>query len=178
MIAEDKLTPGRRLWIGAFAMAMAALGFAGGRILLRPSRSVVQPVRFNHRLHVDDVGLDCVTCHPYAETGKHSGLPTAAACLDCHEGGVTDSPEEQRLLELAAAGSTDLFRKLFRLPDHVYYSHREHVGLAGIECETCHGAIAGTTAPPATPLVTITMNTCVSCHVERGARTDCTPCHH
>lgn len=176
-MTDEKLTPIRRLWIGAFALVMAALGFVGGRMLLRPSGAVTQPVAFNHRLHVEDAGIECSYCHLYVEEGQHSGLPAVEVCMECHEGGVTESPEEQKLLALAAAGSSQVFRKLFRLPDHVYYSHRQHVGIAGLECEVCHGQIAQTTAPPETPLVRIDMGTCVGCHADQGARTDCTPCH-
>jgi len=176
-VTDDKLTPTRRLWIGAFAVAMGGIGFWGGRTLLGPSRAVRQPIQFNHRLHVEEVGLECTTCHLYVEVGAHSGLPAVEVCMQCHEGGLTESPEEAKLLALAASGSTQVFRKLFRLPDHVYYSHRQHVGIVGLKCETCHGGIARTTVPPQTPLVHIDMQVCVGCHAEQGARTDCTPCH-
>lgn len=177
MAVEESLSPIRRLWIGAFTVAMAGVGFVAGRVLLHPAESVLQPVAFNHRLHVDDVGLECLDCHEYYETGAHSGLPAAETCLGCHEGGVTESPEERKLLEMVARGEEIRFRKLFRLPDHVYYSHRMHVTVAGLECVECHGDVAKTTTPPLLPLVRITMDRCMDCHAERKVRTDCTDCH-
>jgi hypothetical protein len=177
MAAVEKLAPGRRLLIGVVTLLMSAVGFAAGRILLRPAGAVRQPVEFNHRLHVKEVELECNTCHLYYETSLHSGLPDLELCMECHEEALTESPEEQRLLELANGDIEVPFKKLFRMPDHVYYSHREHVALADIECEICHGDIADSTVPPATALVNITMDTCVNCHAERGVMTDCTHCH-
>jgi len=177
VVADDKLTPARRLFIGAFTVAMTAVGFAAGRFLLRPSEAVAQPIEFNHRLHVEEVGVECSTCHEYYETAQHSGLPTLETCLTCHEEPMTDSAEEQKLVELAQNDPRPEFQKLFRMPDHVYYSHREHVAIAGLACETCHGAVAATTSPPPTALVRITMDTCVGCHEKDGVNTDCTPCH-
>jgi hypothetical protein len=175
--AAERLTPTRRLVIGAFTLIMAGAGFAAGRTAFRPAGNVTQPIQFNHQKHVKDVGMECLACHEYYATREHSGLPALATCLGCHEGGVTDSPEEKRLLELAERDPQPSFRKLFRLPDHAYYSHRRHVAVAGLKCETCHGAIADTTAPPSRPLVRITMDTCVGCHAEQSVKTDCTDCH-
>lgn len=176
-MVDEKLSPARRLMIAAVAMAMASAGFAAGRILLRPNRSVDQPVEFNHKLHVEEVELECSTCHEYFASGEHSGLPTLETCMQCHEEALTETSEEQKLLRLADEGGRAEFRKLFRMPDHVFYSHRQHVTAAGLECATCHGDIEGTTAPPRTPLVRITMDTCVNCHAERAVNTDCTHCH-
>jgi hypothetical protein len=175
--AEERLSPTRRLLIGFFTVAMGAVGFVAGRLLLLPSGNVRQPVEFNHLIHSQDVGLECVDCHKYFGTRQHSGLPTLQDCLECHEGGMTESSEEQKLLALAERFPGTSFRKLFTMPDHVYYSHREHVTVAGLECETCHGDIAATTAPPPTALVRITMDTCVDCHAGEGVQTDCTHCH-
>ena len=177
MEAEEKLNPARRLFIGIFVLAMAATGFAAGRILLRPNNTVRQPIQFNHRKHVEEAELECVGCHQYYPTGQHSGLPAFSDCLICHDPPITDSPEEKKLLDLAKGNSGAGFRKLFRLPNHVYYSHREHVTIAGLECKICHGEIAATTVPPPTPLVRITMDTCVNCHAKRGVNNDCTRCH-
>ena len=177
MVAEEKLSPIRRLSIGAVVVVMAAAGFAAGRTAFRPVENVSQPIHFNHRKHVQDAGIECSTCHEYYETGEHSGLPELATCLGCHDGTTTGSAEEKKLVALAGMNPPPRFRKLFRLPDHVYYSHRRHVMAAGLKCEQCHGEIAATTAPPSRPLVRITMDTCVACHARQGVQTDCTPCH-
>lgn len=177
MSADERLDPKRRLAIGVFALTMATVGFAAGRTALRPTQHVTQPIQFNHQVHVKVVGLECSTCHEYFNTGNHSGLPALTLCKGCHFEALTKSPEEQKLLKLSEP--LPAFQKLFRMPDHVRYSHRRHVASGGLTCETCHGAIADTTAPPAYPLVRITMDTCIVCHADRGVgvKTDCTHCH-
>jgi hypothetical protein len=177
MITDEKLSPTRRLLIGVFTLAMATAGFAAGRIAFRPTGAVTQPIQFNHQKHVKDVGLECSTCHEYYSTGRHSGLPPLSTCQGCHEEPITKSPEEQKLVKLIASDPQATFKKLFRLPDHVFYSHRRHVVVAGLPCETCHGGIAETTVPPRYPLVRITMATCTGCHAEKQVSSDCTNCH-
>ena len=173
----DRLNPKRRLAIGVLALVMATAGFAAGRSALRPTERVAQPIQFNHQTHVKVVGLECSACHEYYATSEHSGLPSLALCQGCHAEALTESPEEQKLLKLIARDPQPAFRKLFRLADHSRYSHRRHVVGGGVACEACHGAIAETTAPPASPLVRITMDSCTGCHAERGVKTDCTDCH-
>jgi hypothetical protein len=177
VVADERLSPVRRLAIGAVAVTMAGAGFAAGRAAFHPAEIVAQPIQFNHQKHVGDLGLECATCHEYFSTSAHSGLPALTTCLACHDGTGTDSPEEKKLVDLGGRDPQPRFRKLFRLPDHVYYSHRRHVAVGGLQCETCHGGIATTTAPPSRPLVRITMSTCVNCHVEQKVTTDCTLCH-
>ena len=163
--------------IGAIVMICATVGFAAGRSLFRPEHAIVQPIAFNHQKHVQELEIDCRECHQYYETGEHSGLPTLATCRSCHEEPLTDNPEEQKIQTLAAGGQDDVFRKLFRLPDHVYYSHRRHAGVAGIACAVCHGDTAGSTEPPAVPLVRISMDFCLDCHQRSDVSSDCTGCH-
>jgi len=177
VVAEERLSPTRRLVIGALTVVLTAAGFAAGRVAFRPTEAVAQPVQFNHEKHVGDVGLECSTCHEYFNAGEHSGLPSLSTCQGCHEEALTESPEEQRLLDLIATDPQVTFRKLFRLPDHAYYSHRRHVAVAGLQCGTCHGPIEATTVPPQYPLVRMTMATCISCHEEQNVATDCTDCH-
>jgi hypothetical protein len=95
----------------------------------------------------------------------------------CHEEPLSENPEEAKIRELAADGNVDVFRKLFSLPDHAYYSHRRHAVVAGIPCNTCHGAIAETTTPPTSPLVRISMSFCIDCHDRSSVVAGCTSCH-
>lgn len=177
MALGEKLNPTQRLVLGAFTVATLAAGFAGGRLLFMPGTSVVQPIQFNHQKHVKGAGIDCSVCHQYYAEHQHSGLPDLSVCMTCHQQPVTKSPEERKLIALAASPSPPAFQKLFRLPDHAYYSHRRHVTVARLPCDTCHGAIADSTTPPSRPLVRVTMATCTGCHTRVSVRTDCTDCH-
>ena len=171
------MSPARRLFIALIVLLTAAGGYAAGRAVFRPVERVAQPIAFNHQVHVEENGMECSDCHQFYLEGKHSGLPTLTVCLDCHEEAMTDNPEEQKIRDLAAAGQDDVFRKLFKLPDHAFYSHRRHVGIAGIECETCHGEVALTTEPPEKAEILITMDFCMDCHKLTGVSEDCTRCH-
>ncbi len=170
-------SPKMRLLFGAFVLATVAGGFAAGRVVFGFGGRVVQPIQFNHQKHTRGAGIDCSTCHQYYADHQHSGLPELATCMTCHQQPVTKSAEERKLIALAASPQPPAFRKLFRLPDHVYYSHRRHVTVARLTCETCHGAIADSTAPPPRPLVRITMATCVGYHTRQSVQIDCTACH-
>ncbi len=146
-------------------------------LLARRGPAVPQPVEFNHRKHTEDLGLNCEFCHKYVRTGAHAGLPDAETCTICHQTPQGESREAARVTELLAEGDPLHFNKLFRLADHVFYTHRRHAGIAELECETCHGPIAQTLRPPRRPLVRITMDHCMDCHRERAETLDCVACH-
>jgi Zn finger protein HypA/HybF involved in hydrogenase expression len=177
VVSDEKFSPAERLLVGALTVLMGAVGFAGGRLAFSPSRSVTQPIQFNHQIHVKKAGLECAMCHQYFAEHAHSGLPDMAVCQTCHAEPITKSPEEKKLIALFASPAPPAFQKLFRLPDHAFYSHRRHVTVAKLACETCHGGIADTTAPPPRPLVTVRMSTCIDCHTKQNVQTDCTACH-
>ena len=136
---------------------------------------VVQPIQFNHRKHVAQ--MECAGCHVYFSEGPHSGLPDANICNACHADALTKSPEEAKLRQILQSGQPLVFRKLFHIPTHVYYSHRRHVVLGKLECVQCHGKIAETEAPPSKPLVTISMKYCTQCHERLKVNNDCKSCH-
>lgn len=171
------MKPARRLLIGAIVVVSGTIGYAVGRVAFLPSERTTQPIAFSHRKHAGDLEIACSLCHETSETGAHAGLPTLATCLGCHEEAQTDSSEEKKIREMAAAKKDDVFRKTFRLADHVFYTHQRHVTVAHLPCETCHGAIAATVEPPERPLKRITMDFCVDCHARSGVTQDCTRCH-
>jgi len=139
--------------------------------------AVPQPIAFNHLKHSTDLQLGCEFCHQYVTVGAHAGLPGSEICAFCHLTPQGESTEAARLTELLNAGTPFRFNKLFRLPDHVYYTHRRHVGVAELECVNCHGSIATTERPPGKALVRIDMGFCLDCHRTRGQTLDCNACH-
>lgn len=146
-------------------------------LVARRAPPVAQPVAFSHQKHTEELQLACEFCHKYVMTGAHSGLPGPETCALCHSVPLGSSAEAARLAGLLKEGRPLEFAKLFRLPTDVFYTHRRHVAIAGIECVECHGAIAHTALPPERPLVKIEMAFCLACHRERGITTDCTACH-
>ena len=176
--------PGGASFRGAWPLEKRRAGLVIGLALLAVALwavfrtpAVTQPVVFNHRKHTEQLKLACSTCHQYVEVGAHAGLPDAKTCVLCHQDRQGTSPEALRVTQLLARGDPLRFNKLFRLPPHVYFTHRRHVGIARLPCKACHGEIAATEQPPARPLVTIRMRYCLGCHASSGQPVDCVRCH-
>ncbi len=136
-----------------------------------------QPIRFNHQKHIDEVGLSCSDCHMYVETQTFAGLPDLDLCLTCHEEPLTENPEEEKLRSLQADGGQLYWERIYRVPDHVYFSHQRHVKAGTLECSTCHGAIAERNKPPTKPAIRISMERCMKCHEQNNVYNDCLSCH-
>jgi len=162
----------------AFALiAVLGLAVAGAAVTRLVSPSVEQPIAFNHRLHVTDLGSQCTDCHLYAESGVRATIPNLEICSFCHEEAQTESPEEARLVEYLQAGERIPWRKVYRVPNHVYFSHRRHTAIAGLACAECHGVMEEQEQPVSRPAVRISMDRCMDCHDEKGASNDCLLCH-
>ena len=173
--AREPSRPARRLALVALVMVLTAA--IGTPLLARRHSAVPQPVAFNHLWHTQDLQLTCDFCHKYVRLGAHSGLPDEDTCVMCHATPQGDSEEAARVTELLEAGEPLVFKKLFGLPDHVFYTHRRHVVIGEVECAECHGDIASTERPPERPLVAMDMGFCMDCHSERDVTNDCTACH-
>ncbi|MDO5972459.1 cytochrome c3 family protein [Flavivirga aquimarina] len=147
----------------------------------------VQPIHFSHKIHAGDNGIDCKYCHSSARVSKTSGIPSLNVCMNCHKSiyevapetlaegkaiGVNYNDEIQELY--TAAGWDDAEQKytgnsqpvkwvrIHNLPDFVYFNHSQHVSVAGVECQTCHGPVEEMEvmyqhAP-------LTMGWCIECH--------------
>ena len=98
--------------------------------------------------------------------------------MDCHKRAKGEHPDEPKLREYAKRGEEIPFAQVNRYPGHVYFSHRVHVKLAGMECEECHGDVANLAEPVSQPIASsASMADCMDCHRERGASNECLACH-
>lgn len=136
-----------------------------------------QPIKYNHKIHIEEAGLTCTDCHQYVEETPVAGLPTIEVCLECHEEALTENPEEAKLIKIANSSKKIFWHKVNIMPPDVYFSHRRHVGLAKIECEKCHGKMEQMTSPPQKPAINLSMKFCMNCHKEVEAENDCLACH-
>lgn len=166
----------RRGVIRVVVVGIIVLGVAAA-VLSWTLPATDQPIAFNHRVHVQDLGADCTDCHLYARTGVRATIPNYQACSVCHEEALGETEAEASLLEHIKAEKPIPWRKVYWVPEHVYFSHRRHTALAGIECEVCHGPIGERDQPVKRRLVEISMDGCLECHEESGASTDCIHCH-
>jgi mono/diheme cytochrome c family protein len=150
----------------------------------------VQPIHYSHRIHAGENAIDCKYCHSSARVSKHSGIPSLNVCMNCHKSIYEVAPETQQegLTEYgvdynaeikklyAAVGWDDAEQKytgktspvkwirIHNLPDFVYFNHSQHVTVAGVECQKCHGPVEEMEimyqhAP-------LTMGWCINCHRE------------
>lgn len=166
----------RRGIIAAVVIAGVVL-VAGGVVLSVTLEPITQPIAFSHQLHVEDLGSECSDCHLYVQTGIRATIPNAETCSDCHYEAITESQEEARLIEYIEADTPIPWRKIYWVEDHVFFSHRRHTAVAGIECETCHGPVGGMAEPVTRKYVPITMDRCMQCHAQTDASNDCIVCH-
>jgi hypothetical protein len=153
------------------------IAFSAAGFVLARGGSARQPIPFSHRLHVEEIGAICTDCHVYAETGIRATIPNVEICAYCHTDPLTESPEEALVLDHVGSEEPIGWQKVLAMPDHVFFSHRRHTTVGGIECVVCHGAVEEADAALTRPLVRMTMDSCMSCHEEYEASNDCILCH-
>jgi mono/diheme cytochrome c family protein len=147
----------------------------------------LQPIHFSHKIHSGDNKIDCKYCHSSARVSKHSGIPSVNICMNCHKsiyeynGEVTDEynkefydAEIQKIYVAAGwddvdqqyTGETQPIKwvRIHNLPDFAYFNHSQHVSVAGIECQTCHGPVEEMEIMY--QYSSLTMGWCINCHRE------------
>ncbi|RME48701.1 MAG: hypothetical protein D6795_12600 [Deltaproteobacteria bacterium] len=163
----------RDLTIGCALFFLVGIGIGG----FFTERRSVQPYPYNHRVHT--AKADCTLCHRGARTGVHAGIPSLEVCTGCHATapGKNPTPAQVALWEAARRGEAPPWNRIYKVPAHVYFSHRRHVMLGQIECVTCHGEMGEREHPPEFPLKRLKMRDCISCHEKERVTADCTACH-
>ena len=151
----------------------------------------VQPIHYSHKIHAGDNKIDCKYCHSSARVSKHSGIPSLNVCMNCHKsiyeynGETTEEyskefydAEIQKLYKAVGwddesqeyTGETQAVKwvRIHNLPDFAYFNHAQHVSVAGIECQTCHGPVEEMEIMyQYSPL---TMGWCINCHRETNVK--------
>mgnify|MGYP006354190483 FL=1 len=146
----------------------------------------IQPIHFSHKIHAGDNGIDCKYCHSAARVSKNAGIPSLNVCMNCHKSisevaETTATPEhskpyyDEQIQKLYTAvgwdpsaqsytGKTQAVKwiRIHNLPDFVYFNHSQHVSVAGIECQKCHGPVE--TYEVQKQFAPLTMGWCIECH--------------
>lgn len=156
----------------------------------------IQPIHFSHKIHAGDNKIDCKYCHSSARVSKNSGIPSLNVCMNCHKSisefqGDKDSTyveyskefytgEIQKLYDavgwdktnMAYTGKTKPVKwvRVHNLPDFVYFNHSQHVSVAGVECQKCHGPVQ--TFEIMKQFSPLTMGWCVNCHRETNVKVE------
>jgi hypothetical protein len=157
----------------AFRVAIAAAGIGGLALLAAPmiyARSPWargqffvedQPVEFDHRHHVRDVGIDCEYCHNTARRAATAGIPSTEKCMGCHDQIWNRSPMLDVVRRSYFSGAPIPWNRVHQVPGFVYFNHAIHVN-KGFGCASCHGRVDR--MPAVYQVATLTMGFCLDCH--------------
>lgn len=154
----------------------------------------VQPILFSHKIHAGDNKIECQYCHSAAKHSKHSGIPSLNVCMNCHKniaevaegtkvvledgGRVVGKAELDKEIakiyehvgwdkdKLEYTGNTKPIEwvRIHNLPDFAYFNHSQHVTVAGVKCQKCHGPVEE--MEELYQYSPLTMGWCIDCHKE------------
>ena len=152
----------------------------------------IQPIAFSHKIHSGENKIDCQYCHSSAKHSKHSGIPSVNVCMNCHKAiaEVAEGTEiqwngqtygkkqlDQEIAKVYDAAGWDpeeleytgkekpvKWIRIHNLPDFVYYNHAQHVTVAGLKCQKCHGPVEE--MDEMYQYSPLTMGWCINCHRE------------
>jgi c(7)-type cytochrome triheme protein len=141
---------------------------------LSPHPAPEQPLPYSHKTHVG-MALRCQLCHTNPVPGKQMTFPTSSTCMNCHTTMVSDRPAIKKLAEYAHSKQPIPWVRVYKLLPGVTWTHRKHVE-AGVQCDSCHGAVGDLEAMSETTAVTA-MASCISCHQAWSVSAACTVCH-
>ncbi|UMB53522.1 c-type cytochrome [Lutibacter sp. A64] len=149
----------------------------------------IQPITFSHAVHAGDNKIDCQYCHSSAKHSKTSGIPTANVCMNCHKSiseytgplfdGHTKEDLDNEIQKIYDAVGWDKDKmeyiegyeekpiewvRIHNLADFAYYNHSQHVTVAGLDCQKCHGPVEE--MHEMHQFSPLTMGWCIDCHRE------------
>ena len=153
----------------------------------------IQPIHYSHKIHAGANQIECQYCHSSAKKSKHSGIPSLNVCMNCHENIADYNGEEDLEKGYTKDFYTNEIKKLYKavgwdentqsytgdtepvkwvrihnLPDFVYFNHAQHVTVAGVDCQKCHGPVEEMEILyQHSPL---TMGWCINCHRESNIK--------
>jgi hypothetical protein len=128
--------------------------------------AIDQPVEFDHRHHVRDDAIDCLYCHPGAETSAYAGVPSTDVCMGCHNQIWNNSPLLAPVRQSYFSGESIPWNRVYDLPDFVYFNHAVHTRV-GIGCVECHGRVDRMARVYKVP--SLSMGWCLGCHRDPAA---------
>ncbi len=147
----------------AIAFPAALIGWARTPYATGQQDPLDQPVKFDHRHHNRDDGVDCLYCHAGAQRTPFAGVPATSLCMGCHNQVWPDSPELAPVRRSYFENRPLRWNRINSLPDFVFFDHSIHVN-KGVGCVTCHGRVDHMgQVYQAEPL---TMRFCLDCHRE------------
>lgn len=128
--------------------------------------SPAQPVKFSHAVHAGQNGTDCIYCHSSVQFSKSAGFPAENVCMNCHlmvrNGTRSGAFEIGKIINAYENSKPIEWIKVHNLPDHVFFSHAQHVGAGGVTCQECHGKVQEMNV--IVQVKDLSMGWCLNCH--------------
>lgn len=156
------------IFLGAFGWQAQMIATDAMRLGRQQDYAPDQPVKFSHKVHVGDNGLDCKYCHTTVEQGKSAGIPATNLCMNCHiiirEGTHSGKFEIAKIVDAVEKGKPIEWVRIHNLPEHVFFSHAVHVGSGKIDCTQCHGQVKEMDIMKQHS--DLSMGWCINCHRE------------
>lgn len=146
-----------------------------------------QPIFFSHKVHAGLNQINCLLCHGSAWESKQATIPSLNMCMNCHaaindyrgerlereDGTRVDPNEEIKKLysytgydpakgKYTHEGRAVEWIRIHNLPDHVFFSHAQHVRVGQVQCQTCHGPVQEMNEVK--QFAELSMGWCINCH--------------
>ncbi|MEQ9403704.1 MAG: cytochrome c3 family protein [Cyclobacteriaceae bacterium] len=138
-----------------------------------------QPIAFSHKIHAGQFEIDCQYCHTGVRKSRSANIPSPNICMNCHTQVKPESEEIQKIYaaidynpETQTYGTNTKpieWVRIHNLPDLAYFNHSQHVDVAELECQTCHGPIEEMEV--VYQYSNLTMGWCINCHRETDVNT-------
>lgn len=152
----------------------------------RTGYAPIQPINFSHKVHAGDNKINCQYCHFASDKSRHAGIPPTQLCLNCHKKIKPDSPEIKKLKLAIDSKKNIKWTRVHNMPDFAYFNHSQHVRVAKIDCQKCHGPVE--TMAVLTQTKPMNMGWCIDCHRQKeiappenhksATGGDCASCHY
>jgi hypothetical protein len=162
----------KRRWINYVILLITTIFITGSLVVnaisLGRSRdySPIQPVKFSHAVHAGQNGTDCIYCHSSAPFSKSAGIPPVNVCMNCHlmvrNGTRSGAFEISKIISSYEAMKPIEWIRVHNLPDHVFFSHAQHVTAGGVSCTECHGNVKEMNQ--IRQVSDLSMGWCINCH--------------
>lgn len=164
---------------GLVTLPVLLVMYSNGQDLgLQQGYAPEQPIKFSHKLHAGQYGIDCQYCHTGVEKSKNANIPSANICMNCHYAvnqgpkyGTTEIAKiyasigfDPATTEYSGETKPIEWVRIHNLPDHVYFSHKQHVVAGNLDCENCHGKVQEMEKVEQVSL--LEMGWCIDCHRE------------
>jgi len=128
--------------------------------------SPMQPIKFSHAVHAGQNGTDCFYCHSSATYSKTAGIPPVNVCMNCHlivrKGTRSGTFEISKVISSFENQKPIEWIKVHNLPDHVFFSHAQHVSAGKVDCAECHGDVKKMDVIK--QVSDLSMGWCIECH--------------